>query len=405
MTVRILRAAICGTRAFGTKQAKPPQARPAARQSAASQPRRPPPARKVVCVASCKGGVGKSSVSLNLAAALAAKGQRVGVLDVDIYGPSLPEMVPPLDGPVTATKEGLINPKTWGPGLKYPLQLMSYGYLRPGQYAAVRGPIVSGFVQQFLTGINWQDLDTLVIDMPPGTGDVQLTVSQHISVDAAVMVTTPQKLALVDVEKGIKMFDAVGIPTVAIVENMSYLDCGSCGTRTKIFGEGGGKRLAEQFGILNFHQFPLDPDFNSSSATASFGPMVMNSDLADRAIVKAVHHFATEMDAELTTFAAMQGLRPSAEISDDGAFISFSEGGQPPVKVPARSVRLSCRSAKSVNEWTGEQILKPEHVPLDIKALKIGTAGRYATHIDWSDGHDSLIPFAVLKKLSMQAGS
>lgn len=405
MGVRLLRAALGGARAFGTKRTGPPQGRPAARPASTPSPRRAPAAKRVLCVASCKGGVGKSSVSLNLAAALASRGQRVGVLDVDVYGPSLPSMVPALEGPVTGTKEGLINPKTWGPGLKHPLQLMSFGYIRPGEYAAVRGPIVSGYVQQFLTGINWQDLDTLIIDMPPGTGDVQLTVSQHVAVDAAVMVTTPQQLALVDVEKGIRMFDSVGIPTVAIVENMSYLDCGGCGTRHNIFGEGGGKRLAEQFGILNFHQLPLDPDFNSSSATASFGPMVMNSDFADRPIVKAVHKLAVEVDAELTTFAAMQGLRPSAALAGDGSSISFSEGGQPPVEVPARSIRLACRCARCVNEWTGEPILNPSDVPDDIKAVKVGSAGRYAAHIDWSDKHQSLFSFALLRMLANQAAS
>merc|ERR1719487_379493 len=126
---------------------------------------------------------------------------------------------------------------------------MSYGYLRPGDFAAVRGPILSGIAQQLLTRVGWRGLDWLVIDMPPGTGDIQLTLSQQVSVDAAVMVTTPQQLALVDVDKGIRMFDHVGIPTVAIVENMSFLDCSSCGSRQSIFGEGGGKRLAEQFGI------------------------------------------------------------------------------------------------------------------------------------------------------------
>merc|ERR1712232_960510 len=114
---------------------------------------------------------------------------------------------------------------------------MSYGFVRPSEHAALRGPMVTGIVRQLLTGVAWQNLDTLIIDMPLGTGDIQLTVSQEISVDAAVMVTTPQQLALIDVEKGIKMFDTVGIPTVAVVENMSYVDCGSCGARHAIFGE------------------------------------------------------------------------------------------------------------------------------------------------------------------------
>lgn len=371
------------------------------RAAAAAPPRKKLDARRVLCVASCKGGVGKSSVAVNLAAALAAGGQRVGVLDMDIFGPSLPSLVPRLaDQKVRGTAEGLIVPLQWHCNLPHPLQLMSYGFLRPGEFAAIRGPIVSGIAQQLLTGVAWEGLDTLVIDMPPGTGDVHLTVSQSLPVDGAVMVTTPQQLAVVDVEKGIKMFDKVGIPTIAVVENMSYLDCGGCGTRHSIFGEGGGKRLAEQFGIANFHQLPLDPMFNSASAEATDGPVVAGGQHADRPIVRVVHQLSESVEAELSTIFAQRGDRPKVVAIDNGKALSVTGGGLPPVSIPARTARLACRCAHCVDEWTNEPRLDPSKVPLDVAALQVGTAGRYAVSVQWSDLHSSLTPISQLRQLA-----
>lgn len=376
-------------------------AQPKAAAARAQAPlRRPPDAKRILCVASCKGGVGKSSVALNLATAFALRGQRVGILDMDIYGPSLPSLLPPLSGQrVSGTAEGLIRPLLWSAGMPQPLQFMSYGYLKPGEFAAVRGPIVAGIAQQLLNGIAWQGLDTLVIDMPPGTGDVHLTVSQQVPVDAAIMVTTPQQLALVDVEKGIRMFDKVGIPTVSVVENMSYFRCDPCGKRHAIFGEGGGKRLAEQFGIANFHQLPLDPIFNSASADTTEGPLLARADMADREIVREVHSIADRVDSELGVIAANRGKRPKATSTNNGATIAVSEGGGPPKDIPARTLRLACQCAHCVDEWTGKPRLDPAKVPEDVVAIKVESAGRYAVSVQWSDLHSSIYPFAKLKTL------
>lgn len=385
-------------------QALPAWPGPPGARSASSAP--PLPAakldvRRVLCVASCKGGVGKSSVSANLALALAQRGDRVGLLDLDIYGPSLPSLMPPsvAEQTVTGNAKQQIRPLEWGSGiLPKALQLMSYGYLRPGEFAAIRGPMVAGIAQQLLTGVAWQDLDTLVIDMPPGTGDVHLTLSQQVAVDACVMVTTPQKLALVDVEKGIRMFDKVGIPTVAIVENMSFLECGSCGTRTAIFGEGGGRRLAEQFGIEGFHQLPLDPLLSGHGATASL-PLASGESVG-RAIVEAVTGLATQVSEELDRARAARGRRERAEASDRGKSLVMKGGGLPDVALPARAVRLACKCALCIDEWTGEPKLDPAHVPLDVAALEVQSAGRYAVTIKWSDGHSSIYSFKHLRTLA-----
>eukprot|EP00929_Paragymnodinium_shiwhaense_P080647 TRINITY_DN42072_c0_g1_i1.p1 TRINITY_DN42072_c0_g1~~TRINITY_DN42072_c0_g1_i1.p1 ORF type:complete len:402 (+),score=79.98 TRINITY_DN42072_c0_g1_i1:113-1318(+) len=359
-------------------------------------------AKKIVCVASCKGGVGKSSVALNLALALAQKDQAVGLLDMDIYGPSLPSQLPMDDMAIYGNANGQAIPLKWGEDkLPQPLQLMSYGYLKPGEYAAIRGPIVAGLSQQLLTGVAWEGLDTLVIDMPPGTGDVQLTLSQHVSVDGAIMVTTPERLALVDVEKGIQMFDKVGIPTMALVENMAYLNCGSCGSRNSVFGEeGGGKELAERFGIDSYFQLPLDPYLNSALASSRGGPMLVQQGYADRPSVKALQAFADGIAGELDVLAKQREARPTVHSEDRGAVLVIKEGEKPLLRVPARAARLACKCAQCVDEWTGERKLDPAKVPQDVEATKVESAGRYAVHVHWTDMHQSLYPIKVLKDLA-----
>jgi len=373
--------------------------------SGAARPQQAPPQQKtkldtkrILCVASCKGGVGKSSVALNLAAAFALRGQRVGILDMDIYGPSLPSLLPPTLEKPTGNAQGLITPLLWDGGFTHPIQYMSYGYLKPGEFAAIRGPMVAGIAGQLMTGVAWRGLDTLVVDMPPGTGDVHLTVSQQAPIDAAVMVTTPQQLALVDVEKGIKMFDKVGIPTIAIVENMSYLDCG-CGTRHHIFGEGGGQRLAETFGIQSFHQFPLDPTFNSASKQSNDGPLLAQSCTADNPIAQAVRRLAEGLDIELAAIEMSRGKRTKAIKSDEGRTLTVLEGRQSLSVLPSRKVRLECKCAHCVDEWTGAKRLDPATVPDDVVALSVEAAGRYAVHVEWSDKHSSICNLQSLKTM------
>lgn len=378
-------------------------AAPAGRRSASSAaplPANKLDAKRILCVASCKGGVGKSSVSVNLAIALAQSGQRVGILDLDIYGPSLPSLLPPLgEQKVTANGQSLINPLQWGAEtLPLPLQFMSYGYLRPDEFAAIRGPMVAGIAQQLLVGVAWKALDVLVIDMPPGTGDVHLTLSQQVAVDAAVMVTTPQQLALVDVDKGIRMFDKVGIPTVAIVENMSFLDC-KCGARHSVFGEGGGKSLAEKFGIDGFHQLPLDPVFNGQPA-ATEGPPLASSRFSDRPIAATLRHVAGQVTAELDKASAMRGKRLKAEAVNRGSSLLVKGGDLPEFSLPARTLRLACKCAHCIDEWTGEPKLDPKTVPMDIAAVKVESAGRYAVTVQWSDMHSSIYSFNHLRSMA-----
>ncbi|CUA82110.1 Chromosome partitioning ATPase, Mrp family, contains Fe-S cluster [Gulbenkiania indica] len=213
-----------------------------------------PGVKNIIAVASGKGGVGKSTTAVNLALALAAEGARVGVLDADIYGPSQPLMLG-LQGQRPETVEG----KKLKPVVNHGLQTMSIGYLVDTDQAMVwRGPMVSQALQQLLNDTLWDNLDYLVIDMPPGTGDIQLTLAQKVPVTGAVIVTTPQDIALLDARKGVTMFQKVGVPILGLVENMAIHICSNCGHAEHIFGEGGAARMAADFGVEVLGSLPLD---------------------------------------------------------------------------------------------------------------------------------------------------
>ena len=210
--------------------------------------------KNVVAVAAGKGGVGKSTVAVNLALALQRHGAKVGLLDADVFGPSIPTMLGPPEVPATASPEQRIIP-----ALHAGMKVISVGFFVDKDEAVVwRGPMVHRLLQQFLGDVDWGELDYLICDLPPGTGDVQLSLSQLIPIAGAVMVTTPQEVAIVDVVKGIAMFEKVEIPILGIVENMSFYKCPACGHTDEIFSHGGGKRLAQEVGAPFFGEIPID---------------------------------------------------------------------------------------------------------------------------------------------------
>ncbi|MGE5525240.1 MAG: iron-sulfur cluster carrier protein ApbC [Rhodospirillaceae bacterium] len=212
-----------------------------------------PGVRNIVAVASGKGGVGKSTTAVNLALALAAEGASVGVLDADIYGPSQPMMLGITGRP--HSKDG----KKLEPMEAYGIQAMSIGFLIDTETPMVwRGPMVTQALEQLLNDTNWRDIDYLVVDLPPGTGDIQLTLAQRVPVTGAVIVTTPQDIALIDARKGLKMFEKVGIPILGIVENMSLHICSKCGHEERIFGAGGGEKMGKDYGVELLGALPLD---------------------------------------------------------------------------------------------------------------------------------------------------
>jgi ATP-binding protein involved in chromosome partitioning len=211
-----------------------------------------PNVKNIIAVASGKGGVGKSTTAVNLALALAAEGAAVGLLDADIYGPSQPMMLGVSGRPQS------LDGKTMEPLENHGVQVSSIGFMiDPDEPMVWRGPMVTQALQQLLEQTNWKNLDYLIVDMPPGTGDIQLTLSQKVPVTGAVIVTTPQDIALLDARKGLKMFEKVGIPIVGVVENMSTHICSNCGHVEAIFGEGGGQKMCEDFHVDFLGKLPL----------------------------------------------------------------------------------------------------------------------------------------------------
>ncbi|HFC54460.1 MAG TPA: iron-sulfur cluster carrier protein ApbC [Gammaproteobacteria bacterium] len=209
--------------------------------------------KNVIVVASGKGGVGKSTTAVNLALALQAEGAAVGLMDADIYGPSLPRMLGVAHKP--ESKDG----KTMEPVVAHGLQTISIGYLIEEDTPMIwRGPMVNSALQQLINETRWQGLDYLIVDLPPGTGDIQLTLAQKVPVSGAIIVTTPQEIALLDARKGLKMFEKVGVPVLGVVENMSTHVCSACGHEEHIFGAGGGASMARQHGVALLGSLPLD---------------------------------------------------------------------------------------------------------------------------------------------------
>lgn len=235
------------------------------------QPKLPiPGVRNLIAVGSGKGGVGKTTVSVNLALALSKLGHRTGLLDADVYGPNVPLMMGIREAPKAAGDR--IQPLE-----QHGIQLMSMGFLNPGDKPLIwRGPMLNSVVQQFLRGVNWNDLEYLVIDLPPGTGDVQLTLIQTAPVTGAIIVTTPSEVSLEDARKAVLMFQQVRVDVLGIVENMSYMIVPGTSQRIDVFGEGGGKRTAEAMNVPFLGELPLDPDIRIGGDTGK--PIMLAGD-------------------------------------------------------------------------------------------------------------------------------
>lgn len=349
----------------------------------------------IIAVSSCKGGVGKSTVAVNLAYSMAALGGSVGIFDADVYGPSLPTMVSPKQKELFQI-ENMIQP------LQHEgVRLMSFGFVPSGNQggaAIMRGPMVTQIINQLLTSTQWGELDYLIIDMPPGTGDIQLTLAQIIPITAALIVTTPQQLSFVDVVKGIQMFDKLNVPTIGVVENMSYFDCPDNGKRYRVFGEGARRQLVEQFGFKNTFELPIYPELSQSGDSGT--PLVVRDQTHPAST--SLKDIAELVVREVSILKHAGKSRPKVSYRPgDGLVLSF-ENGEEHLLHPA-TVRRNCRCALCVDEMTGEPRLRPEDVDDKVFPKAMQPMGNYAVAITWSDGHDSSI-YPYDRLLALAAG-
>jgi ATP-binding protein involved in chromosome partitioning len=246
-----------------------------------------PGVKNLIAIASGKGGVGKTTVAVNLAIALARTGSKVGLLDGDVYGPNVPMMLGSTEQPQAIAERRILPVETYG------LKVISMGLLNPGDRPMIwRGPMLHSVIQQFLRSVEWGELDYLIVDLPPGTGDVQLSLVQTVPVTGALVVTTPSQVALADVRKAIEMFRQVNIEVLGIVENMSYFACPHCHRRIDVFGFGEGKRMAETFGVPLLGEIEIDPQIRIGGDTGRPVAALANPDGSGAPGAKSIYSMA-----------------------------------------------------------------------------------------------------------------
>ena len=269
-----------------------------------------PQIKHIVCVASGKGGVGKSTTAVNLAVALKLRGYAAGILDADIYGPSIPLMM----GIAPDTRPEIRDQRLMVPITVHGVECNSMGVLVDPKTAMVwRAPMIISAFNQILSDTAWSELDYLIVDMPPGTGDIQLSLAQSVNVSGAVVVTTPQDVALADARKGIEMFQKVGVPILGVVENMSMHTCTNCGHSEAIFGSEGGDRLASEYAVEVIGRLPLDIKIREK--TDSGNPVVASE--ADSAVAQAYLDLADKVGVGVQQLSSGQGAGPTITVSDD----------------------------------------------------------------------------------------
>lgn len=334
--------------------------------------------RNIVAVASGKGGVGKSTVACHLALALAKQGSSCGLLDADIYGPSVPMMLGMKGRP--EVQDGKVVPaEVMG------LKVISMGLLATDDLPVIwRGPMVANILQQFLGQVAWGKLDYLIIDLPPGTGDAQLTLTQQASLSGAVIVTTPQEVALLDARRGLKMFQQVHVPVLGVIENMSYFICDQCNKRHTIFREGGGKRIAQELGIPFLGEIPIDPKIADGGDQGE--PVVSQPYLE---LAKSV---ATALQQNKNEIPEVR------KIDEQTLGITWADGHQSIFN--ATFLREHCTCAQCQDEWTGERKLLPGQLPAAVSPVTIDPVGQYGLKIKWSDGHSTgIYTYEYLREL------
>ncbi len=382
----------------------------------------------LIAIASCKGGVGKSTVAALIACELAQQGHAVGLLDADLFGPSLPTLfhsrtegirmfekrLLPLELPMTPANQAhtlspampvseanATAPKTSTAKLK----LMSFGFLLGDAPAIMRGAMVSNYMNQVLHQVAWGQLDYLIIDLPPGTGDTVLTLAQSVQLTGAIIVTTPASLSLVDVARGMHTFNKVNVPMAGIIENMAYFICSECDAKHYIF-ERGQQTLSERFGVPTLAKLPL---FSATAAvpatlkTSAPAPAALPFNFNPYRLTPDVQGIVKNMITQTArAIGTLKGSTPELPKIDIGpALITLRFKSAPPQTLSFKRLRLHCPCALCQDEFTGNRKLTESSIPADLKALSVKAIGHYALGIDWSDGHRSgIYPYKLFAKLA-----
>jgi len=381
--------------------------------SASSQPsagrEKLPGIKHIIAVASGKGGVGKSTVSVNLALALQQAGYRVGLLDADILGPSIPVMLglPTGQRPETTADQKIV------PAQRYGLKAISMGMLTGDDNPAIlRGPMVGKYLKMFIGSVQWGQLDYLIFDFPPGTGDTQLTLAQSVPLSGAIVVTTPQDVSLKIARRGLRAFETLNVAILGIIENMSTFTCPHCGEDTDIFRRGGGERMSSELGVPFLGAIPLDADIVTGGDEGR--PIVANkaSSVAAKAYVAIATELASRLEALPTTALGAfiwnwetnegepawmeRSVRPMGSPTTPVGFrrrdprtlsVLWEDGRTDDFDV--RDLRLACPCALCVEEMSGRPLLDPKSVMPDVAPHAITSAGNYAIIFRWNDGHNT----------------
>lgn len=366
--------------------------------------------KHVIAMSSGKGGVGKSTAAVNLALALQSLGQRVGIADVDIFGPSVPQMLGLGFGEPPMMLGGQIVPIR-----QHGLKVMSMGLVTDDDTPAIfRGPMVSKFISQFILGVAWGDLDFLILDLPPGTGDTQLSLAQIVLLRGAIVVTTPQKVSLNIALRGLRMFEKVRVPLLGIIENMSGWLCPHCGEETNLFLHGGGRWLADHVGVPFLGGIPVDPlvaeggdagrpvvlEHPESGVTKAYldiaGALLERLErgggYAEPIVDYSFEYNSDDPEPGWHTDRVSESADPMVPVGlrrgKGGSFEMLWADGVVQ-KFSFRKLRVACPCAACIDEHTGQQILDPKSVRLDIKPVTIFSVGQYALGVRWNDGHDT----------------
>ena len=384
-----------------------------------------PGIRHIIAIGSGKGGVGKSTVSVNLALALQQLGARVGIVDADILGPSIPGMlgIPTGEPPAMSADNKMI------PAQRHGLKVVSMGMLTGDDKPAVlRGPMVGKYLKMFVDAVQWGPLDYLILDLPPGTGDTQLTLAQSMPLSGVVIVTTPQAVSLKIARRGLRMFEKVQVPILGIVENMRTVTCPHCGESTDIFRHGGGERMSQELGVPFLGALPLDADVvtcgdegrpivadQPTSVSAKVYAAVATALVEQlQAAVTVLKPFVWKWDSNEGAPAWMEdAARPAGSQNTPIGFlrrdprtlsILWEDGHRDDFDV--RDLRLACHCALCIEEMSGRKLLDPKTIRSDVSPRKIVSIGNYAIQFDWSDGHNSgIYSFNDLRALGARAAA